>query len=146
MDEKGNQIIIENKKEKNIKQIIDKDNKNKFHKKRKDKIRNRRKNKKERNLINYSECNPESLKKINFIRPYKNPFYDDLEYKGSCFACDVGCSVSKSGYSIMNYSPYNNLIRRRNTTPIKIINENGKRYKRNSKKNEKPNYKRYYLS
>ena len=115
-------------------------------KKRRDKIKNRRKNKNERNVINYSECNPESLKKINFLRPYKNPFYDDLEYKGSCFACDVGCSVSKSGYSIMNYSPYNNLIRRRNTTPIKIINENGKRYKRNSKQNERPNYKRYYLS
>ena len=115
-------------------------------KKRRDKIKNRRKNKKDRNVINYSECNPESLKKINFLRPYKNPFYDDLEYKGSCFACDVGCSVSKSGYSIMNYSPYNNLIRRRNTTPIKIINENGKRYKRDSKKNERPNYKRYYLS
>ena len=118
----------------------------KHFKKRRDKIKNRRKNKKDRNVINYSECNPESLKKINFLRPYKNPFYDDLEYKGSCFACDVGCSVSKSGYSIMNYSPYNNLIRRRNTTPIKIINENGKRYKRNSKKNERPNYKRYYLS
>ena len=115
-------------------------------KKRRDKIKNRRKNKNEKNVINYSECNPESLKKINFLRPYKNPFYDDLEYKGSCFACDVGCSVSKSGYSIMNYSPYNNLIRRRNTTPIKIINENGKRYKRDSKKNERPNYKRYYLS
>ena len=118
----------------------------KHFKKRRDKIKNRRKTKNERNVINYSECNPESLKKINFLRPYKNPFYDDLEYKGSCFACDVGCSVSKSGYSIMNYSPYNNLIRRRNTTPIKIINENGKRYKRNSKKNERPNYKRYYLS
>ena len=118
----------------------------KHFKKRRDKIKNRRKNKKDRNVINYSECNPESLKKINFLRPYKNPFYDDFEYKGSCFACDVGCSVSKSGYSIMNYSPYNNLIRRRNTTPIKIIKENGKRYKRNSKKNERPNYKRYYLS
>ena len=118
----------------------------KHFRKRRDKIKNKRKNKKERNVINYSECNPESLKKINFIRPYKNPFYDDIEYKGSCFACDVGCSVSKSGYSIMNYSPYNNLIRRRNTTPIKIVNDNGKRYKRNSKKNEKPNYKRYYLS
>ena len=118
----------------------------KHFKKRRDKIKNRRKNKNEKNVINYSECNPESLKKINFLRPYKNPFYDDLEYKGSCFACDVGCSVSKSGYSIMNYSPYNNLIRRRNTTPIKIINENGKRCKRNSKKNERPNYKRYYLS
>ena len=112
---------------------------------RKDRIRNRRKQKKERNPINYSECNPESLKKINFLRPDKDPYYDDLEYKGSCFACDVGCSVSKSGYSIMNYSPYNNLIKRRNITPIKI-NEYEQKGKRNFKKDERNNYKRYYLS
>ena len=40
------------------------------------------------------------------------------KYKGTCFACDIGCSVSSSGYSPMNYSPYNNLIRRREVTPI----------------------------
>ena len=100
---------------------------------RKNKMKNRRKNKRQKNLINYSECNPDSIKKINFIRPFKEPFYDDMEYKGTCFACDVGCCVSKSGYSTMNYSPYNNLIRRRSMTPIKIINEydnKNRRFKR----------------
>ena len=100
---------------------------------RKNKIKNRRKNKRQKNLINYSECNPDSIKKINFIRPFKEPFYDDMEYKGTCFACDVGCCVSKSGYSTMNYSPYNNLIRRRSMTPIKIIDEydnKNRRFKR----------------
>ena len=100
---------------------------------RKNKIKNRRKNKRQKNIINYSECNPDSIKKINFIRPFKEPFYDDMEYKGTCFACDVGCCVSKSGYSTMNYSPYNNLIRRRSMTPIKIIDEydnKNRRFKR----------------
>ena len=100
---------------------------------RKNKMKNRRKNKRQKNLINYSECNPDSIKKINFIRPFKEPFYDDMEYKGTCFACDVGCCVSKSGYSTMNYSPYNNLIRRRSMTPIKIIDEydnKNRRFKR----------------
>ena len=100
---------------------------------RKNKIKNRRKNKRQKNIINYSECNPESIKKINFIRPFKEPIYDDMEYKGTCFACDVGCCVSKSGYSTMNYSPYNNLIRRRSMTPLKIIDEydnKNRRFKR----------------
>ena len=52
--------------------------------KRRDKIKNKRKNKKERNVINYSECNPESLKKINFLRPYQNPFYDDPDAPEGC--------------------------------------------------------------
>jgi hypothetical protein len=34
-------------------------------------------------------------------------------YKGSCFACYLGCSVSKSGYSPMNYSPYISMKKRR---------------------------------
>ena len=110
----------------------------------KDKTKNKRKNKKDKKIMNYSECNPESLKKINFIRPDKDPFYDDLEYKSTCFACDVGCSVSRSGYSCMNYSPYNNLIKRRNITPIKIINDIGKKNKIYSKQEMKQG--RYYLS
>ena len=109
-----NEINLDN----HINNIVD----NNF-RKRKDKIKNRRKNKKQKNIINYSECNPDSIKKINFIRPFKEQFYDGMEYKGTCFACDVGCCVSKSGYSTMNYSPYNNLIRRRSMTPIKIIDE-----------------------
>ena len=68
-------------------------------------------NKRGKGKLNYSECEPESIKKINFM--------GHNEYKGACFACDVGCSISRSGYSPMNYSPYNNLIKRREVTPIK---------------------------
>ena len=111
----------------------------------KNKTKNRKRNKKERDLITYSQCNPGSLKKINFLRPYKDPFYDDFEYKGNCFACDLGCSVSKSGYSCMNYSPYNNRIQRRNVTPIKVIIGNGKKNKRHYKKAEIKKSKKYNL-
>ena len=62
-------------------------------------------------ILNYSQCSPDSIRKIHF--------FGYNEYKGACFACDVGCSVSRSGYSPMNYSPYNNLIRRREITPLK---------------------------
>ena len=110
---------------------------------RKNKIKNKRSSKRS---INYSQCNPESLKKINFLRPNQNPFYDDMEYKGSCFACDLGCSVSRSGYSCMNYSPYNNRIKRKNVTPIKVINENWQNKKKHFNKKEIKKEKRYYLS
>ena len=70
----------------------------------------------EKGKLDYSECSTNSLKKINFR---KNSNYLLSEYKGLCFACDVGCSVSRTGYSQMNYSPYNNSIKRRDFTPIK---------------------------
>ena len=138
LNEEGNPILITNKENPlNDDEYINELNMVK------NKIKNRRKNKNEKNYINYSECNPNSLKKINFIRPDKDPYYDDLEYKSKCFACDVGCSVSKSGYSCMNYSPYNNLIKRRNVTPIKIINGNVKKNKIYSRKEMKKG-RRYY--
>ena len=68
-------------------------------------------NKRRKGKLNYSECTDNSLKKIKY--------YDENEYKSTCFACQVGCSISKSGYSKMNYSPYNNHIKRREITPIK---------------------------
>ena len=138
LNEEGNPILITNKEN----PLNDDEYINEL-KMVKNKIKNRRKNKNEKNYINYSECNPNSLKKINFIRPDKDPYYDDLEYKSTCFACDVGCSVSKSGYSCMNYSPYNNLIKRRNVTPIKIINGNVKKNKIYSRKEMKKG-RRYY--
>ena len=101
--------------------------------------------------INYSECNSESLKKINFMRPYKNPYYDDNEYHLSCFACEAGCGVSKSGYSPMNFSPYNNLIRRRDITPIGTKKLKSKKIKKKSnkvnlKKINMENDNNYYLA
>ena len=62
----------------------------------------------------YSEVSSDEFKKIQFTK-------NNSEYKGNCFACDVGCSVSRSGYSPMNYVPYNNMIRRREVTPVKRI-------------------------
>ena len=106
----------------------------------KNNLGNRGRNNKTKNMkkeMNYSECNSESLKKINFLRPYRSPFYDDGEYKVNCFACDAGCGVSKTGYSPMNFSPYNNLIRRRDITPIRIKNRI-----KNSKNSLKTNMKK----
>ena len=60
----------------------------------------------------YSEVSSNEFKKVQFMK-------NSAEYKGNCFACDVGCSVSRSGYSPMNYVPYNNMIRRREVTPVK---------------------------
>ena len=57
----------------------------------------------------------DSIRNISFLM--------DKGYKGSCFACDAGCSVSKSGYSPMNFSPYNNLIRRQEVTEIDDIEQ-----------------------
>ena len=116
-------------------------------------LKNNRKNKNDvinKGGLNYSECNVESLKKINFMRPYNDPFYDDNEYKVNCFACNLGCSVSKSGYSPMNFSPYNNLIRRRNITPLKTTSGRYKKSKKSSQINLKKinmgNDNNYYLT
>ena len=144
LNEKGQPIFIqqnENQINDDIPEVNDA-----YYNKYKTKLKNRKRNRKERDLITYSQCNPGSLKKINFLRPYKDPFYDDFEYKGNCFACDLGCSVSKSGYSCMNYSPYNNRIQRRNVTPIKVITGYAKKNKRHYKKAEIKKSKKYNLA
>ena len=68
--------------------------------------------KRNKGQFTYSEVSSDEIKKIQFMN-------NSQEYKGNCFACDVGCSVSRSGYSPMNFVPYNNMIRRREVTPIK---------------------------
>ena len=78
--------------------------------------------KRNKGLFTYSEVDSEEVKKLQFLN-------NSAEYKGNCFACDVGCSVSRSGYSPMNYVPYNNLIRRREETPV----NNGKKNKNKNK-------------
>ena len=139
------QPIIVGQNERQINEEMPEENDN-YYNNRNMKIKNKKRNKKDRNIITYSQCNPGSLKKINFLRPYKDPFYDDFEYKGNCFACDVGCSVSKSGYSCMNYSPYNNRIRRKNVTPIKVSSGYGKKNKKHFKKGEIKKSKKYHLA
>ena len=78
--------------------------------------------KRNKGLFTYSEVDSEEVKKLQFLN-------NSAEYKGNCFACDVGCSISRSGYSPMNYVPYNNLIRRREETPV----NNGKKNKNKNK-------------
>ena len=52
----------------------------------------------------------------NIDKSFSNiTYYPD----GTCWACDVGCSVSTTGYSPMTFSPYRNTIRRRDVTPVK---------------------------
>ena len=64
--------------------------------------------------------------------------YDIIPYftDGNCWACNLGCSVSTTGYSPMNFSPYDNNIKRRDITPIKsgTIYEQYTRHKKNKKK------------
>ncbi len=54
--------------------------------------------------------------------PIKRYNRKDYLSSSSCFACDVGCSVSKTGYSLMTYSPFNNKIKRKEETPLKDEN------------------------
>jgi len=47
--------------------------------------------------------------------------FNNLSYnpEGNCWACDVFCSVSTTGYSPMTFSPYRNTFKRRDVTPVK---------------------------
>lgn len=51
---------------------------------------------------------------------YKSNNTNDYEFQGPCFACEVGCNVSNTGYSPMTFSPYNPGYRRRSVTPLKM--------------------------
>ena len=66
----------------------------------------------------YPKPNPNYQRKINY-KPIRDTNYNPKEYASSCFACDVGCSVSRSGYSPMTYSPFDNKLKRREVTPLK---------------------------
>ena len=72
----------------------------------------------------YPKPNPNYQRKNNYkpVLNIKNIDMDkDKEYfsNSTCFACDVGCGVSRSGYSPMTYSPFDNSIKRRESTPLK---------------------------
>ena len=40
-------------------------------------------------------------------------------FSGNCFACEVGCNISNTGYSSMTFSPYNPNHKRRSVTPLR---------------------------
>ena len=83
---------------------------------------------------NFAKANHKfEVHKIESLSPMKNAYVTKTKPKtrkecsypinnsftGNCFACEVGCNVSNTGYSPMTYSPYNPNIRRRNVTPLK---------------------------
>ena len=70
------------------------------------------------NSVKYPKPNPSFQRKIR-VFPERSNRFNINEYLSSCFACDVGCSVSRSGYSPMTYSPYEKNKRRRDITPLK---------------------------
>ena len=96
------------------------------HKKNNKKIKmdnlNRKDNKEKRrfnhNSTEYPKPNPSFQRKLN-VFPERSNRFNAKEYLSSCFACDLGCSVSRSGYSPMTYSPYHNKEKRRDITPYK---------------------------
>ena len=66
----------------------------------------------------YPKINQKYQRKLNYV-PKEGKVSNQNNYTSTCFACDVGCSVSRSGYSPMTYSPYNNRIKRREVTPLR---------------------------
>ena len=68
--------------------------------------------------IKYPKPNPSFQRKIK-VYPERSNRFNINEYLSSCFACDLGCSVSRSGYSPMTYSPYEKNRKRRDLTPYK---------------------------
>ena len=71
--------------------------------------------------IKYPKPNPSFQRKLNNL-PERSNRFNPNEYLSTCFACDLGCSVSRSGYSPMTYSPYNKKNKRRDITPYKWFN------------------------
>ena len=61
---------------------------------------------------------------------YQSNNTNDYEFQGPCFACEVGCNVSNTGYSPMTFSPYNPGYRRRSVTPLKIHSRSSSSQKR----------------
>ena len=72
----------------------------------------------ENNNYIYPKINQNYQRKLNYL-PKEGKIFDQNKYSSTCFACDVGCAVSRSGYSPMTYSPYNNRIKRREVTPLR---------------------------
>ena len=71
----------------------------------------------------YPKPNPSFQRKLNIL-PERSNRFNAKEYLSTCFACDLGCSVSRSGYSPMTYSPYGKKEKRRDLTPLnKLISE-----------------------
>lgn len=109
LDEKGKIHFFDRYKK--VNNIVKKINNKPLSRRIKNKYQIIRRDKMGKGKLTFSECDINSVKKVKY--------YKENDYKVTCFACDVGCSVSKIGYSKMNFSPYNNLIKRREETLTK---------------------------
>jgi hypothetical protein len=76
----------------------------------KDLFKNRKKYKKQKYIKN-NKCNNQKI------------------LLSSCFACDVGCGISRTGYSSMTYSPFNTRVKRKEETSLKNGTKYGQYYK-----------------
>ena len=77
------------------------------------------------NNITQFNNNKNKNKKINKNKVIENNKNSKVEFLySSCFACDVGCGVSRTGYSSMTYSPFNKRLKRKEETSLK----NGTKY------------------
>ena len=85
-----------------------------------------------------SKINKKISKRINTSNS-KEKSFNNITYfpDGNCWACDLGCSVSTTGYSPMTFSPYKNNFRRRNVTPVKqgVKYEQYTRHKKSGRNN-----------
>ena len=85
-----------------------------------------------------SKINKKMNKRINTSNSREKTFSNTSYFPdGNCWACDLGCSVSTTGYSPMTFSPYKNNFRRRNVTPVKqgIKYEQYTRHKKSGRNN-----------
>ena len=85
-----------------------------------------------------SKINKKISKRINTSNSKEKSFSNTSYFPdGNCWACDLGCSVSTTGYSPMTFSPYKNNFRRRNVTPVKqgVKYEQYTRHKKSGRNN-----------
>ena len=83
----------------------------------------------------FTEPNQNYQQRNSYRLPFSKTSDYINDYSSSCFACEAGCGVSVSGYSIMNYSPYDNRIIRRDYTPLGIESSYYKDRKKSLPKN-----------
>ena len=71
--------------------------------------------------------NRKKFKKQKYIK--NNKFNNQKLLASSCFACNAGCGISRTGYSSMTYSPFNTRVKRKEETSLKNGTKYGQYYK-----------------
>ncbi len=72
------------------------------------------------NEDNFKNKNENEQNKYNQNLDKNDSDEDSINFKdGKCWACNLGCSISQTGYSPMTYSPYKQGYKRKDVTPIK---------------------------